>query len=790
MLILVSVVLFWSGAATGLTPPPPPPPPRPPPPAPPASPCFAGGGRGVYALWQQGVSCLAPPPACAVANTVLGGLPGQSIDTCKSYCDAAASCAGFVWDANTASCFAVTAACQQPANLVSANMTSGASLANSSLYVSLSLMSSAAVDAAFLISRLQAAAPTPPPQAAPAVSAAAASQGPYECASASFPVCFSAFVWTSGSVANARFHLAWLLWSLLIATLGRMCYSLSLSVLEHAWSNGKTGMGGKAADIRMPLEFVKMLYSPLITGSDFTAGPLATWLGRMLAHARFLLLFPVASFLFLVRDVFVVVVRMLILFCTGAPLLACVPFERLRRTQRIALDSSLDPENPEASPRLAPTATPLMRAVASGNRPEARRLLATLPRGADVRVADLLTGETALHMAVIKGQYKMVSLLLGCASGIEALNQPTRTAAGALAPTPLACAITHAHADIVRLLLASGADFAVRDAQKRRAVDLARSLEMVPLPGTGEGDEWAHVRSRKERLEIVKILEALPAPPPRAAALTRSSSAPARHMLPLAAQTMPPPSPSSSSLRLASAPASFSPVARQPSDRAIGFRDSTYSETPPPSPRPPPLPPPQPKSPTRAALLGEEQWSTSTPPLTESPPAAAAPQPPSPAQPSLTPLMRAVESNDLKEAERLLEAGADARAADTEFGETALHIAIATGQTELVNLILDFPSGDEALNSPTYTASGVHAPTPLMYAVLNGEAEIAEMLAESGADVEARDAWGRTALDLARESMAELSMAGDAGKAAEAVEMVKTLERVSSGPIPRSERVG
>jgi ankyrin repeat protein len=103
-----------------------------------------------------------------------------------------------------------------------------------------------------------------------------------------------------------------------------------------------------------------------------------------------------------------------------------------------------------------------------------------------------------------------------------------------------------------------------------------------------------------------------------------------------------------------------------------------------------------------------------------------------------TPLMLAVDRNDVGVATRLVRAHANVNAAN-EYGATALWIASARGNLQLIKLLLEAHAD---LNAALLSGE-----TPLMTAVDNGHADTVKLLLEHGADVNARETrGGQTAL--------------------------------------------
>src|SRR2546425_1561281 len=104
-------------------------------------------------------------------------------------------------------------------------------------------------------------------------------------------------------------------------------------------------------------------------------------------------------------------------------------------------------------------------------------------------------------------------------------------------------------------------------------------------------------------------------------------------------------------------------------------------------------------------------------------------------------LREAVRANDVAGVRALLGAGVDANIRDA-LGATPLHDAVWNGYIEVARVLLEFRADVNA----RHTEAGS---TPLHYAVIKNEREIAELLLEHGADVRATYRSGETALHLA-----------------------------------------
>ncbi|NQT14722.1 MAG: ankyrin repeat domain-containing protein [Planctomycetes bacterium] len=110
---------------------------------------------------------------------------------------------------------------------------------------------------------------------------------------------------------------------------------------------------------------------------------------------------------------------------------------------------------------------------------------------------------------------------------------------------------------------------------------------------------------------------------------------------------------------------------------------------------------------------------------------------------------------------QLLDRGADPNKR-TDFGHYAIHEA-ANGHKEVVDLLVAAGADVNVRVSPKGPASP-NQWTPLHYAAYKGHKEIAEVLLANGANLSARDLWGKTPVDYAREQkktkMIELLLPG------------------------------
>lgn len=123
------------------------------------------------------------------------------------------------------------------------------------------------------------------------------------------------------------------------------------------------------------------------------------------------------------------------------------------------------------------------------------------------------------------------------------------------------------------------------------------------------------------------------------------------------------------------------------------------------------------------------------------------------------PLHRAADSRNQAVTHELLKAGADPnrhkRRRSTNCFGTALHWAVGVGRLEPVAILLEHGAD---VNAPAIDHGGV---TPLIFCVWNGETgaelvDVAQRLIEAGADVNAVDYDGATALDAVQRRIGRL----------------------------------
>ncbi|MEQ8317101.1 MAG: ankyrin repeat domain-containing protein [Phycisphaerales bacterium] len=131
----------------------------------------------------------------------------------------------------------------------------------------------------------------------------------------------------------------------------------------------------------------------------------------------------------------------------------------------------------------APTWTSLAAAVQRG---DATMVELVLQAGGDPGAFGY-PGETAMHVAARTAPIEVVDLLISTGTP---LNQAPRSAG-----TPLMCAVEYRRLDVIERLLGAGADPAVRNAQGRTALEIAR------------GYETEYVTVRPAPPEIIRALE-------------------------------------------------------------------------------------------------------------------------------------------------------------------------------------------------------------------------------------------------------------------------------------------
>lgn len=105
-------------------------------------------------------------------------------------------------------------------------------------------------------------------------------------------------------------------------------------------------------------------------------------------------------------------------------------------------------------------------------------------------------------------------------------------------------------------------------------------------------------------------------------------------------------------------------------------------------------------------------------------------------------LLEAAEQGNLKTVTDLIESGASPNAKLQSEGSSALMLASAKGHTEMAKVLIDKGADVNAAKPNGWTA--------LMGAASSGHLDIVKMLVERGADVNARHAYGYTGLKLAK----------------------------------------
>lgn len=119
---------------------------------------------------------------------------------------------------------------------------------------------------------------------------------------------------------------------------------------------------------------------------------------------------------------------------------------------------------------------------------------------------------------------------------------------------------------------------------------------------------------------------------------------------------------------------------------------------------------------------------------------------------------------------RLLSAGADPNGADAR-GRTPLWLAAQTENARLVSLLLDYGAQPEQRVGP-------RGMTPLMAAARNGRSEVVEVLIARGADPLAVSGEGLNALEYGRENLAD-NMGGSHARNEVLARMVLRLEEAT-----------
>ena len=111
-------------------------------------------------------------------------------------------------------------------------------------------------------------------------------------------------------------------------------------------------------------------------------------------------------------------------------------------------------------------------------------------------------------------------------------------------------------------------------------------------------------------------------------------------------------------------------------------------------------------------------------------------------------LLKAAEKGNIKAVKQAIADGADVNANDKDFVWTPLHYAVRHGHKEIAELLIEKGANVNAKNK--------YRTTPLHRAAAWDHKEVAELLIAEGADVNARDNGGRTPLDWDDDEVADL----------------------------------
>lgn len=112
-----------------------------------------------------------------------------------------------------------------------------------------------------------------------------------------------------------------------------------------------------------------------------------------------------------------------------------------------------------------------------------------------------------------------------------------------------------------------------------------------------------------------------------------------------------------------------------------------------------------------------------------------------------TPLIIAIENGNIEIAQLLIDKMSDLEAQTLSSGTTALLYATEVGQLSLVQHLIDKCANINAQDNA--------GRSPLMWAVRNNHAEIAELLLTNGADTDLKSRWGQSALTIADDNHSE-----------------------------------
>ena len=117
-----------------------------------------------------------------------------------------------------------------------------------------------------------------------------------------------------------------------------------------------------------------------------------------------------------------------------------------------------------------------------------------------------------------------------------------------------------------------------------------------------------------------------------------------------------------------------------------------------------------------------------------------------------TDLMNAAEKGDIKEAERLLAGGADVNVRNVSGGLSALHFAVWKGQANIAALLIEKGADVNAQTSGPPGRGGESGWTVLHWAVASGRVDVVTLLLKKGADPLITNNKGKTPLRIAQDS--------------------------------------